>query len=328
MINVIVPAAGVGTRLRPHTYTLPKALLHVAGKPILGHIIERLAAVQDLGPIWIVVGFKADQIESYVRSTFDLDIRFVRQHELRGLGHAIYLSMAQIPNDNPILTILGDTILDVDLGAFMSGGEDILGVKAVTDPRRFGVVELDANAEYITGLVEKPAEPRSNIAAVGLYGIHSSQLFRSALAEVVAADKTTAGEIQATDAFQLMIERGCRMRTFAVEGWYDCGKFETMLETNRFLLERGHSAPTFEDSRIIPPSFVSPSATIERSVIGPYASIGKEARITDSIVTNAIIFDRAEIRHCILEDSIVGTGAKAEGRVCRVNAGALSEVKL
>ncbi|HUU44987.1 MAG TPA: sugar phosphate nucleotidyltransferase [Acidobacteriota bacterium] len=326
MINVIIPAAGIGTRLRPHTHTLPKALLPVAGRPILGHILNRIKGLDDLGPIWMVVGFKAPEIKAYVQSRFDLDVRFVQQNELRGLGHAIYLSMAEIPNDNPILVILGDTILEVDLAAFMSGTDDVLGVREVADPRRFGVVELDADGHRIKRLVEKPADPPSNLAVVGLYGIHNTQLFRGALADVVASNTTSAGEIQVTDALQLMVERGSRMRAHRVEGWYDCGNFETILETNRYLLETTHTPGDPKDSVVVAPSFVSPRARVVRSVIGPYASIGDDAEVVDSVVRNAIVSEGARVCRCVLEDSIIGTGAVVEGTAARLNVGESSEI--
>jgi glucose-1-phosphate thymidylyltransferase len=326
MINVIIPAAGIGTRLRPHTHTLPKALLEVAGQPILGHILDRLQKLPDLGPIWMVVGFKGDLVQSYVRSKFSLDVRFVQQTELRGLGHAIYLSMAEIPTDDPILVILGDTILDVDLAEFMAGGDDALGVKAVEDPRRFGVVEMHDDGVRIKGLVEKPADPPSNLAVVGLYGIHNTKLFRTALADVVAANQTTAGEIQVTDALQMMVKRGANMRAHTVEGWFDCGKFETMLETNRHLLGQMPSPPDREGCVVVAPSYIASSATVTASVIGPYASIGEGAQISDAIIRNSIISEQARVTNCILEDSIVGIRATVQEQARRVNIGESSEI--
>ncbi|MCH8991317.1 MAG: NTP transferase domain-containing protein [Acidobacteria bacterium] len=326
MTNVIIPAAGVGTRLRPHTHTRPKALLHVAGKPILGHILDRLQALPDPGPVWLVIGFRGDQVQDYVRSAYDLDFHFVEQTELRGLGHAIHLALSEIPNDDPVLVILGDTILDVDLAEFMSGGDDALGVKEVADPRRFGVVELSADGRYVKHLVEKPANPPSNLAVVGLYGFHNTPLLRSALAEVVGGGTTTAGEIQMTNALQLMVERGSRMRAVRVDGWFDCGNFESLLDTNRYLLEKSPGTGDRDGSVVVPPSYISPSARIERSVIGPYASVSDEAEIVDSVIRNSIISEGAGVKQCILENSIVGTRAVVHGSVRQVNLGEASVV--
>ncbi len=309
-INVIIPAAGVGTRLRPHTHTVPKALLPVAGQPILGHILERLSALKDIGTIRIVIGFLGEQIEEFVQKKFDLPVRFVHQDELLGLGYAVHLALEDTPDDRPLLVILGDTILDVDLAAFVIGSDDTLGVKAVDDPRRFGVIETDG--EYVKRLVEKPANPPSNLAVVGLYGIQSTKLLRQCLKDVVASAKTTAGEIQMTDALQYMVERGSKMRAVLVDGWFDCGKVETLLETNRYLLAKSSLCYELESSLVLPPVYIAPSASVERSVIGPYVSIGDNARIADSVVKNSIIADGAQVSRCILEDSLVGARAIVE----------------
>lgn len=310
MINVIIPAAGVGTRLRPHTYTVPKALLPVAGKPILAHILDRIARLDNLGTVRIIVGFFGEQIEDYVKRAYDLPVRFVRQDELLGLGFAVHLALADTPDDSPVLVVLGDTILDVDLVQFVTGTDDTLGVKAVDDPRRFGVVETDG--VYITRLVEKPANPPSNLAVVGLYGIQSTRLLRQCLKDVIASSKTSAGEIQMTDALQFMIERGSRMRAMTVDGWFDCGKVETLLETNRYLLAKNSSGYELDGSLVIPPVYIAPSALVERSVIGPFVSIGDHARIADSVVKNSIIADAAQVSRCIMEESVVGAGAVVE----------------
>ncbi|HWO57210.1 MAG TPA: sugar phosphate nucleotidyltransferase [bacterium] len=326
MTNVIIPAAGVGTRLRPHTHTAPKALLPVAGKPILGHILDRIAAVDGLGTIRLVVGFLGDQIEEYVRTRYDLNVRFVQQAELLGLGYAVHLALEDTPDDDPVLIILGDTILDVDLGSFVTGPEDAIGVKEVDDPRRFGVIETDGR--YITRLVEKPADPPSKWAVVGLYGIHSTGLLRRCLKDVIGSARTSAGEIQMTDALQLMVERGSRMRAVPVDGWFDCGKVETLLQTNRHLLGKSALHYQLDGSIVLPPVYIAPSAVVERSVIGPYVSIGQGARVADTVVRNSIIADEAQVSRCVMEDSLVGARATVEGTAKRLNVGDSSAVGL
>lgn len=310
MINVIIPAAGVGTRLRPHTLTVPKALLPVAGRPILAHILDRVSCLPELGTVRIIIGFLGKQIEEYVRQNYNLKVQFVRQDELLGLGFAVHLALEDTPDDSPIVVVLGDTILDVDLSEFTTSTDDTLGVKEVDDPRRFGVVETDG--AYIKRLVEKPANPPSNLAIVGLYGIQSTGLLRQCLKDVIASAKTSAGEIQMTDALQFMIERGSRMRAVTVDGWFDCGKVETLLETNRYLLAKNPLGYELDGSLVIPPVYIAPSALVERSVIGPFVSIGDRARIADSVVKNSIIADSAQISRCIMEDSVVGEGAVVE----------------
>lgn len=326
MINIIIPAAGVGTRLRPHTHTAPKALLPVAGQPILGHILDRLAGLNDLGTIRIVVGFLGDQIEGFVEKHFDLPIRFVRQDDLLGLGYAVHLALADTPDDNPVIVVLGDTILDVDLSLFVGSPDDTIGVKEVGDPRRFGVVETDGG--YVTRLLEKPALPPSNLAVVGLYGIRSTALLRQCLAEIVRDANTSVGEIQMTDALQRMVDRGSRMRAVPVEGWFDCGKVETLLETNRYLLSKHPLQYELDGSIVIAPAYIAASASVERSVIGPYVSIGENARVVDSVVANSIIADEAQVSRCIMEDSLIGARAVVEGTAKHLNVGDSSTVGL
>ena len=324
MTNVIIPAAGIGSRLRPHTHTLSKALLPVAGKPILGHIIDRLVGVPNLGTVWIVVGFLADQIQSYVTTHYELDVRFVHQSDLRGLGYAIHLALKEIPNDDPLLVILGDTIIETNFAAFMAGPHDALGVKEVEDPRRFGVVEAEDG--WIRRLVEKPANPPSHLAVVGLYGIQSTRLLRECLDVIVTRNQAVAGELQITDALQLMVDRGSRMAAVTVDGWYDCGKLETMLQTNRHLLDQRAQRVTVDGSLVIAPSYISPTARVEHSIVGPYASIGDRAEIRESIVMNSIVSEGATVHRCVVEDSMIGSNATVVGGADHLNIGDSSEI--
>ncbi len=326
MVNVIIPAAGVGTRLRPHTHTAPKALLPVAGQPILGHILDRVSSLKSLGKVQIVVGFLGDQIKQYVDREFELDVEYVQQDQLLGLGYAVHLALNADTSHDPVLVILGDTILDLDLAAFMEGTDDTLGVKEVEDPRRFGVVETEDS--YVKRVVEKPAHPVTNMAVVGLYGFRSTGLLRKALSDVIASATTSAGEIQMTDALQLMIDRGSRMRAVRVDGWFDCGKVETLLETNRYLLGKSSLKYEIDGSIVIPPAYIARSAVIDRSVVGPYVSVGENARISDSVVSNSIVADGATVDRCIMEDSLIGARASVEGTAKRLNVGDSSSVGL
>jgi glucose-1-phosphate thymidylyltransferase len=327
MINVIIPAAGIGTRLRPLTHTAPKAMLHVAGKPILGHILDHVATLPDLGTIYLVVGFLAEQIEDYIESHYDLDIRFVHQQDLRGLGFAVHLAIDQVTSDDPLLIILGDTIVETDLTTFMAGPDEALGVKEVDDPRRFGVVETD-DKHLVKRLVEKPSDPPSNLAVIGLYGIKKTALLRECLNAVVARNQTAAGELQMTDALQLMIDRGSRMEARIVEHWYDCGKPETLLSTNRHLLETHQRQYDRKDCIVIPPSYVAPSAKVERAIVGPYASIADEAEVRESVIINSIISEGAKVLRCVLEESLIGSNASVYGHIHRLNVGESSVVGL
>lgn len=322
-MRAIVPVAGVGSRLRPHTFTLPKVLLNVAGKPILGHILDKIIG-EGIHEGTIVVGHMSDMIKEYVSQVYpSFRADYVEQDERLGLGHAIYLSRDSM-NDDPVLIILGDTIFDVDLGPVLRQPFSSLGVKMVDDPRRFGVAETQDGS--IVRLVEKPERPVSNLAVVGLYYIRNPRLLVSCLNDLVEKDIRTKGEYQLTDALQMMIDRGEVMKTFPVEGWYDCGKPETLLSTNRALLEKKSTSRKVEGVVVIDPVYISPSAKLVNCVIGPYTSIGEEASISDSIVRNSIIGEDANVHKVLLDNSIVGSGAVVRGNYKRVNVGDSSEI--
>jgi len=328
MISVIIPAAGVGTRLRPHTHAMPKALLPVAGRPILGHILDRLADLPELGAVRVVIGFRGDQVEQYCRTNFDYEFHFVWQQQQRGLGHAIHLALADIPDRDQVIVILGDTILEVDLAAFLKSGANVLGVKAVDDPRRFGVVELNSDGTSVKRVVEKPTVPPSRLAVVGLYAIADTARLRLALDRVVAENETTAGEIQMTDALQYLIESGGSLRAATVDGWFDCGKFETLLQTNRYLLDKLATRYDINGSVVVSPCYIAPTAVIERCVIGPHVAIGRGATITDSVIADSIVDENAQVSRSVLRESIIGAGAVVNGQAQRLNIGGESGVAL
>lgn len=323
-MHAVIPVAGIGTRLRPFTHTLPKVLVNVAGKPILGHILDALIE-QDVTSATIITGYKGELVEEFVRSSYNLDVTFVEQSEMLGLGHAIWTARESL-NEEPVLIILGDTVFDVDLSVLKTSAISSLGVKHVDDPRRFGVVVTEGT--FISRLVEKPERPVSNMAIVGLYYIHNPASLRTALDELIQQDIRTKGEYQLTDALQLMVDRGEKFTTFPVEGWYDCGKPETLLETNRFLLNRRPMNGTPAGCVIIPPVHVDPEAIVEHSVIGPYATISKGAVVRNSIVRDSIICNEATVSDITLDRSIVGEHAEISGRFHAINIGDASVVRL
>lgn len=323
-MHAIIPVAGVGSRLRPHTYTLPKVLLNVAGKPILAHILDKLLE-EGVDSATIVVGYMGDLVEEYVRSNYSFDCRFVEQPVREGLGHSIYLAREAL-GDEPVLIILGDTIFDVDLRPVLSGEHSSLGVKTVEDARRFGVVELQG--DHVGRLIEKPDVPPTNLAIVGLYFIKHPRLLSECLIDLVENDRRTRGEYQLTDALQMMIERGEQFTTFHVDGWFDCGKPETLLETNRHLLDRMPLGRTIPGVVINPPVHISPTAQIVNAIIGPYATIAEGAVVRDSVITDSIVGSHATVEAAMLRESIIGNDAIVRGAFHRINAGASSELEL
>ncbi len=323
-MRAIIPVAGYGTRLRPHTYTVPKVLLNVAGKPIIAHILDALTSY-GIAEATFVVGPMGEQIEQYVTDRYpSLHATFVEQQQQLGLGHAIWCARSTIGTE-PIIIILGDTIFDADLERFLQSPSSTIGVKEVQDPRRFGVVELAQGK--ITRLIEKPSNPPSHLAIVGLYLVRNSQLLVECLDYIIREDIRTSGEFQLTDALQCMLDKGECLVPFPIEGWFDCGKPETLLETNRFLLARDQQSVKPPSSAIvIPPSYISPTAHIERSIVGPYATIGDGATVKDARVENSIIGAGAYVEAVVLSDSIIGNNATVFGSFHSLNVGDSSQI--
>ncbi len=323
-MRALIPVAGVGTRLRPHTFTLPKVLLNVGGKPIVGHIVDKLMGI-GVRDISVVVGYMGDMVEEYLKANYKNAIfHFAYQEERLGLGHAAYIALSEDLNDEPLLIILGDTVFDVDLTPLLKSEYSSIGVRKVDDPRRFGVAETSGNR--VSKLVEKPDDPTSNLAIVGLYYVKSPARLYAALQEVMEKNIKTKGEYQLTDALQLMVDRGETITYFEIDGWYDCGRPETLLETNRHLLKKTNYYKSRKDVVIIPPVYIADTAKITNSVIGPNATIDSDVFLADSLVRDSIIGSGASIQNALLEGSIVGQNAQLKGSFKRVNAGDSTEI--
>ncbi len=318
----VIPVAGVGSRLRPHTYSLPKVLLNVAGKPIIGHILDKIIA-DGFDRAAIIVGYMGDKIKEYVLANYSIHVDFIDQEERKGLAHAVYLAKEDF-TDEPLLIILGDTIFDVDLQPVLKGDFTSIGVKYVEDPRRFGITEQHGG--FVTKFVEKPEHPTSNYAIVGLYWIKNPRLLEHCINELIAKGIRTRGEFQLTDALQMMVEQGEKIKTFPVEGWYDCGKPETLLSTNRHLLDHYPEPPTLSGVVVVPPVYISPNAKITQSIIGPYATIAANTVVTDSVIRNSIVSEDAEVHRSLLDNSIIGNHAVVKGAFKRINVGDSSEI--
>lgn len=321
-MKVIIPAAGIGSRLRPQTHTIPKALLHVAGKPILAHILDSVVSLKP-EEITIVTGFLGDMVREYVQENYSVKTRFVNQEELLGLGYAVYLALEE-NSQEPVLIILGDTIVETDMAAFVSSGENVLGLMSVDDPQRFGIA--DVNSGKVTRLVEKPEKPESDLAVIGLYYVSNADMLRRKLEQLISNDSRTKGEIQLTDALQEMIKEGIVFGAYTVDGWFDCGKRETLIETNRHFLEKLPPPAKIEGSIVLAPSYIAPSAKIEDSIIGPYVSISEGAIVQNSIIRNSIIGYHAEVRKALLNNSLIGHRAVVSDNFKELNVGDSSEI--
>lgn len=323
-MRAIIPAAGFGTRLKPHTYSLPKVLLNVGGKPILGHIIEKLLE-EKIYKATFITGYLGEQIVEFVENNYPaLKADFIGQEEMLGLGHAIQIA-APTFDDEDIFIILGDTIFDVDLKSVLTQKVSSLGVKTVDDPSRFGVAVCEG--KRIIKLVEKPKELISKLALVGLYYIANTKLLVESLNELFEKDIKTRGEYQLTDALQIMIDKGETITTFQVDGWYDCGKPETLLSTNQFLLTKRGTNRIVDNVVINDPVFIAESAVVKNSVIGPFTTISENCEVCDAIIRNSIISPGAKIGRVILEDSIIGSNAIVNSNYKKMNTGDSSEIE-
>jgi len=326
-MHAIIPVAGKGTRLRPHTYSTPKALLPVAGRPILAHIIDRLIPA-GIERLTLIVGHLGDQIVEWTKNRYDLPVDFAVQESMDGLAAAVLLASPWC-DESRTMVVLGDTIFEADLSSLGSGSRNIIGVRRVEDPGRFGVVVMEG--ERVVRLVEKPAEYVSDIAIVGIYCFNSGSGLMDACSSLVDSGRRTKGEFQLTDAMQNMLACGEEFGTFQVESWFDCGNVETMLETNRILLDarpQETSQELLRDSIVIQPSFVSSDARLSSSVIGPYASIGPGSIIDRSVVSDSIVGSNSRITSAILEHSLVGNDVVVEGHLQSFNTGDNSVIEL
>ncbi len=329
-MKAIIPVAGMGTRLRPHTHSCPKVLLHVAGKPIVGHILDKLVSL-DFDEITFIVGYKGDMIRDYVKSNYRFKTNFIEQEKMLGLGHAISLAKEFHQNDEDVFIVLGDTVFDADLKACFDRDKSAIGVKEVEDPRRFGVVETDSNGN-VKKLIEKPECPTSNLAIVGLYYLKQPKLLFDCLDELIQNNKQTKNEYQLTDGLQMMLDKGYEMSVFNIDGWYDCGKKDTVLTTNRELLELGQKngnipkIQRYQNSIIIPPVALHSSVKVVNSVIGPYVTISENTVVESSIIRNSVIGEHCAISSLLLDESLIGDNCKIVGDLRSLNIGDSSEI--
>jgi glucose-1-phosphate thymidylyltransferase len=319
-VHVIIPVAGKGTRLRPHTWSTPKALLPVAGRPILAHIVDALLDA-GMDRMTLITGYLGDQIIDWARKTYSIPVEFARQEVTDGLASAVHLA-APWCDDRPTMVALGDTIFQADLSSLPDGSRNLLGVQRVKDPRRFGVVVMDG--DRVERLVEKPEEFVSDLAIVGLYSFRSGSELVSACRKLIESGRTTRGEFQLTDAMQLMLDEGSGFGTFEVNGWFDCGKVETMLETNRVLLEADPPAVpegVLTDSAVVPPVYIAHDARITGSVVGPWASIGPGTVVERSVLRDCIVGSGSRIDSAVLEGTLIGSDAAVTGGATSLSCG-------
>jgi glucose-1-phosphate thymidylyltransferase len=322
-MKAIIPVAGAGTKLRPHTYTQPKALIPLAGKTILSIIIDQLheAGINDFV---FIIGYLGEKIQDYVKEKYpQLNSHFVQQNERQGTGHAIKLTK-EIVGDDEMLIVLGDTIAEYDLKEIINSPYSMLGVKKVDDPRNFGVAEIEEDG-FISRVVEKPAIPKSNMALVGVYKIKETGFLFSCIQKIIEADIKSYDEFNLTDALECMIQNGVKFHPFKVQNWFDCGKKETLLESNATLLKKfgGNISEdhSFENTIIIPPVSIGEGCDIKNSVIGPNVAIGDHSKLNHAIIKDSIIGSYSNLFEIVLNTSLIGSDAEVRGVSRSLNIG-------
>jgi glucose-1-phosphate thymidylyltransferase len=326
-MKLVIPMAGFGTRMRPHTWSRPKPLLPVAGRPMLSHILDRFRD-QPIESYVFIIGWLGDQVKDYVSANLDVPASFVTQDKMLGQAHAIWLAREHLKG--PLFLMFVDTLFDdVDFTGLDAAGPDgtvldgTIFIKEVDDPRRFGVVELDSSGRA-TKLIEKPESLDNKQVLMGLYYFQDGEALAQACKELMDRRLKTKGEYYLADAVTLMIEQGANFRTRPVGVWKDTGKPDTTFDTHRYLLEHGcdnsYMAPR-PGVAIIPPVFIHPQAIVERSVIGPYVSIEKDAVIRDSVLRDTLVDEGAELSAVTLDQSMVGRWTKIDGGFSTLNLG-------
>ncbi|HEX9128109.1 MAG TPA: sugar phosphate nucleotidyltransferase [Gemmatimonadaceae bacterium] len=325
-MKVIIPLAGKGTRLRPHTYLTPKPMMKVAGKPVMSYVLDELKKLGNVEEIVYITGHLKEKVEEYARAEMDVPSVFIEQKVQDGTAGAIALARDYV--DQPVLIIFVDTIFDADLTKVKSVDADgIIWVKEVEDYQRFGVVVTDKDGN-MTKIVEKPKTPISRRANIGLYYMRNWKLLFEGIDHVLTQPKNH-GEYFLTDAFQYMIDKGAKIKVIDVQGWYDAGKIETMIETNEAMLKRGRARRPKHvgDSTIIDPVYIEDNVTLKKSKIGPNVSIGAGSVLDDAEVSHSIVGSNARITKSVLKNSLVGDDAVVEGVKGEVTVGDHSEVR-
>ncbi len=328
-MKAIIPVAGAGTKLRPHSYTQPKALIPLAGKTVLSIIIDQLKGA-GINEFVFIVGYLGDKIQDYVKSKYpELKAHYVHQVDRQGVGHAIRLTRSIVDGDE-VFVVLGDTICEYDVQEIVNSPFSMIGVRKVDDPRDFGVAEIEDD-EFISHVVEKPQIPKSNMALVGVYKIKESEQMFQCLENNIRQGLRSHGEYSLTDALDCMIQMGAKFQAFKVENWFDCGRKETLLESNAILLKKfavKTDSAQFENTVIVQPVSIAAGCTIKNSIIGPNVSIGENATIDYSIVKNSIIGSFSNLFDIVLDDSVIGSDTNLRGETRSLNIGDNTSIDL
>jgi glucose-1-phosphate thymidylyltransferase len=312
-MKVIIPLAGKGTRLRPHTHTVPKPMLRVAGKPVMDYVLDDVKKLGNVDEVIYITGHLKEAVEAHVTSAFkEFKATFIEQKVQDGTAGAFALARAHV--DAPVLIIFVDTIFDTDLSVLKTSTDDgIIWTKEVEDYQRFGVVVTD-RTDHMTKIVEKPSTPISKRANIGLYYVRNWELLFDGIDHTLQ-QPPNKGEYYLTDAFQYMIDHGAKLKVIDVDGWYDAGKLDTLLETNDVMLRKGRArVPTdVQGATIIAPVYIEDDCDLTGSTVGPNVSISAGTKLTGSTVRDAVIGAKCTIVNATIHDSMIGDSVVLEG---------------
>lgn len=326
-MDIILPVAGFGSRLRPHTWSKPKPLVTVAGKAMLSHVLDRVMSLQP-GKIVFITGYLGDQIEEWARANYpDTELVFVEQPEMLGQSDALYRTREHVQND--ALMIFPDALFEADFTGLANLEVDgVAYTYYVEDPAAYGVALTDETGT-MTKLVEKPQEPISHEALIGIYYFREWQQLMRAIEQQFEQKIMLKGEYFIADAIQIMIDAGARFAISQISVWEDCGNVEALLDTNRYLLGAEPPSPAQRaGSLIVPPSYVHRDAILEDAVVGPYASIGAGTLVRNSVIRDSIVEENSEVVDAILQRSVVGSKVTITGSARSVSVGDNGKVAL
>lgn len=326
-LKIAIPMAGLGTRMRPHTWSKPKPLIALAGKTVLDYVLEQFNSLPELYNIeyiFIVGPNQRELVAAHMQAHHpEKQVTILMQERMRGQSDALYLAKDLL--SGPMLMAFSDTLVETDL-SFLPGvdWDGVAWVKPVPDPRRFGVAQVDKEG-WVQRLIEKPEDMSNNLVVVGFYYFRRAETLMAAIEEQMRRNLTLKNEFFLADAVNILLEGGARFSTCRVGAWLDAGLPEALLETNRYLLDHGRDNSAEAAQRpgvaIVPPVFIHPSAHVESSVIGPHVSIGEEVELQGVIVRNSILEERAQVRNIILENSHLGHDVQVQGQVLHLNLG-------
>lgn len=326
-MKIVIPMAGLGTRMRPHTYSKPKPLIGLAGKTVLDYVLEQFKSLPDSYKpeyVLIVGPNQLEQVQEYMEITHpDKTVHFVVQEMMRGQSDAMFIAREYLKG--PMLMTFSDTLIGTKFEVLADPQIDgAAWVKPVPDPRRFGVAEVDKQ-DWVHHLVEKPQEMSNNLALVGFYYFKRGEDLIAAIQDQMDRQVMLKGEYFLADAINILLEKGAKIRPSRVETWLDAGTPQSLLETNHYLLEHGHDNSEIAAKRasvsVIPPVFIHPSAVVENSVIGPYVSMDANCEVRNVILKNTIVEKGTQIQQMVLEDSLLGRNVQLQGQAARLNLG-------